>query len=264
MIIKGFSTAMYGWHERYRLDRREFTWEEVFLSCAEAGMDAVEMDPEPELISLAKRYGLSLSGSYMGLNLHEPDIPIEETVKPFAQRLAEAGGTDFIVNADPKGGWGISLPKTEDEFKRQGEYLSRIAAVAEHWGLKASLHNHADEKHNAEGDLRSVMEYASPNVGLCIDTGWAHVAGYDPIDWIRKYPGRIDAFHFRNHHGRIPAEDLLEGDIPMQKLLHELADTGYCGWLTFELLHNEENRPIRTMEEDVRRSVDYLKTLASK
>lgn len=258
MIIKGFSTAMYGWQVRYGLDGREFSWEEVFRKCAEAGLNAVEMDPDPDLISLAKQYGLSISGSYMGFNLHEEVIPLEETVKPFAERLAEAGGTDLVVNADPKGGWGVALPKTEDEFKRQGEHLTRIAAIAEQWGLKASLHNHADEKHNAEGDLRSVLEYASPNVGLCIDTGWAHVAGYDPIDWIRKYPGRVDAFHLRNQNGRIPSEDLLEGEIPMQKLLHTLADTGYNGWLTFELLHSEENRPIRTMEEDVRRSVDYL------
>jgi inosose dehydratase len=178
--------------------------------------------------------------------------------------LAKAGGTDLVVNADPKGGWGVALPKTEDEFKRQGEHLSRIALIGEEWELKVSLHNHADEKHNAEGDLRSVIEYASPNVGLCVDTGWAHVAGYDPTDWIRKYPDRIDAFHLRNQFGRIPSEDLLEGDINMQKLMQALAETEYNGWLSFELLHNAESQPVRTMKEDIKRSVDYLKLLAAK
>ncbi|MBW7452750.1 sugar phosphate isomerase/epimerase, partial [Paenibacillus sepulcri] len=176
------------------------------------------------------------------------------------RRLAEAGGTDLIINADPKGGWGAALPKTEDEFERQGEHLSRISAAAGEWGLKVSLHNHADEKHNAEGDMRSVIEYASADVGLCVDTGWAHAAGYDPIEWIRTYPERIDAFHLRNQRGRTPTEDLLEGDIDMEKLLQALSDIGYNGWLAFELLHNEENPPVRTMAEDVRRSVEFLKT----
>ncbi|WP_054026061.1 sugar phosphate isomerase/epimerase family protein [Bacillus sp. FJAT-28004] len=264
MIIKGFSIAIYSWQERYHFDQREFSWEEVFRECAEAGLNAVEFDPEPELLSLAQKYGISVSGSYMGLNLHEDVIPLEETMKPLAERLAKAGGTDLVVNADPKGGWGVALPKTEDEFKRQGEHLSRIALIGEEWGLKVSLHNHADEKHNAEGDLRSVIEYASPNVGLCVDTGWAHVAGYDPTDWIRKYPDRIDAFHLRNQFGRIPSEDLLEGDINMQKLMQALAETEYNGWLSFELLHNAESQPVRTMKEDIKRSVDYLKLLAAK
>ncbi|MCQ6562641.1 sugar phosphate isomerase/epimerase family protein [Paenibacillus mendelii] len=259
MMIKGFSTGMYGWHERYRLDQREDSWDDIFRECAEAGMNAVEIDPTPELVRLAKGYGLSVSGGYIGLNLHEPVIPFEESVIPLIKGLAEAGGSDLVVNADPKGGWGVALPKTEDEFKRQGEHMSRIAAAAGEWGLKVSLHNHADEKHNAEGDLRSVIEYASADVGLCVDTGWAHVAGADPIEWIRTYPERIYAFHLRNQMGRIPTEDLLEGEIDMAKLARALTDIGYSGWLAFELLHNEENRPVRTMIEDVRRSVDYLK-----
>src|SRR5690606_41945913 len=94
------------------------------------------------------------------LSLHDAlpiSINIEETVMPVARRLSEVNGRDLLINADPKGGWGVALKKAEDEFKRQGEHLSNIADVVRDLGLKVSMHNHADDKHNAEGDLRSVI-----------------------------------------------------------------------------------------------------------
>src|SRR5690606_34755029 len=161
MNILGFSSGMYGWYERHWMDfKEEPSLDEIFRSCAEAGLDAVEVDAQPEIVQLAKSYGLAISGSYIGLPLHESSINIEETVMPVARRLSEVNGRDLLINADPKGGWGVALKKTEDEFKRQGEHLSNIADVVRDLGLKVSMHNHADDKHNAEGDLRSVIEYS--------------------------------------------------------------------------------------------------------
>ena len=260
MNILGFSSGMYGWYERHWMDfKEEPSLDEIFRSCAEAGLDAVEVDAQPEIVQLAKSYGLAISGSYIGLPLHESSINIEETVMPVARRLSEVNGRDLLINADPKGGWGVALKKTEDEFKRQGEHLSNIADVVRDLGLKVSMHNHADDKHNAEGDLRSVIEYSSKEVGLCIDTGWAHVAGMNPLEWIEKYPERVYSFHLRNQHGAIPSENITSGDIDMQKLIHMLSDINYQGWLTFELWHREDNHPQRSLVEDTKISIDYLK-----
>jgi inosose dehydratase len=263
MKIKGFSTNMYGWQDKCWQEGKDPSWEELFRDCAESGVDAVEIDPEQELLKLVQENGLSVSGAYVGLLLHEPfeALRIEETVLPVARRVAESGGGDLVINADPKGGWGSPELKTEEEFRRQGDNLTRIAATVQPYGLKVSMHNHAATKHNAEGDLRSVIDYASPEVGLCIDTGWAHVAGLDPIELIRKYPDRVYAFHLRNQIGEIPTEDLVEGEIDMRQLVGALSGIGYEGWLAFELLHRQEPRPKRTMIEDVRRSVEYLKQL---
>src|SRR5690606_36758603 len=170
----------------------------------------------------------------------------------------EVNGRDLLINADPKGGWGVALKKTEDEFKRQGEHLSNIADAVRDLGLKVSMHNHADDKHNAEGDLRSGIEYSSKEVGLCIDTDWAHVAGMNPLQWIEKYPERVYSFHLRNQHGASPSENITSGDIAMQKLIHMLSDINYQGWLTFELWHREDNQPQRSLVEDTKISIDYL------
>lgn len=245
------------------MEGKEPSWEHIFSECAASGLDALEIDAVPEQLAAAKALGLAVSGTYVGLMLHEPfeALDIESSVLPAARRLAEAGGADLVINADPKGGWGDPQPKTEDEFKRQGDNLTRIGDAVRPLGLKASMHNHAADRHNAEGDLRSVIEYASPEIGLCVDTGWAHVAGCDPVKWIRSYPERIAAFHLRNQIGSIPTEDVLEGEIDMSDLIAALAEIRYKGWLTFELWHREDNHPQRTMTEDTRRSIDGLKRL---
>ncbi|MDN4075326.1 sugar phosphate isomerase/epimerase family protein [Fictibacillus terranigra] len=182
MKIHGFSTNMYGWVERWKVDGRTPNWEEIFSACAEAGLDAVEIDPDTEKLALVRSLGLSVSGSYLGLSLHIPLTleDIERTVLPFAERLAFAEGTDLLLNADPLD-WKNPIRKSEDELKIQGENLSCIADLVAPMGLKVSMHNHAAKNQDALGDLRSVTQYAESNVGLCIDIGWAHIAGCDPI-----------------------------------------------------------------------------------
>jgi len=262
MDIRGFSTNMYGWTERWKMDGKTPNWEEIFYECALAGFDAVEIDPTTEILALLQQNGLSVSASYVGLPLHLPfeQLNIEQKVLPFAERLAAANGTDLLLNADPLD-WKNRVPKSEDDFKIQGENLSRIAELVTPMGLKVSLHNHAADKHNAEGDLRSVVNYTSEKVGLCVDAGWAYVANCDPIEWIKKYPNKVFAFHLRNQNGNVPTEDLLEGDIDIKALLTDVAISDYQGWMALELWHPEATKPTRTMTEDTRRSIEFVKSI---
>jgi inosose dehydratase len=264
MNIKGFSSNMYGWTERWKMDGKKPQWEEIFRACAEAGLDAVEIDADTEKLKLARSFGLAVSASYIGLPLHLPfsELKVENTVLPFAERLAAAKGSDLLLNADPIS-WKNVVHKSEDDFKQQGENLSRISELVTSLGLKVCLHNHAADNHNAKGDVRSVIRYADHHVGLCIDTGWAHVSGCNPIDWVTDYPDRVFAFHLRNQRGHVPTEDLLEGDINFISLLSSAAAAKYNGWLALELWHPQITQPVRTMKEDVERSLDYLRRILS-
>jgi len=260
---RGISSNMYGWVERWKADGKEPTWESLYAACAEAGLDAVETDATPEKLALARAAGLAVSASYVGAELHGEYGALEAEVLPFAERLAAAGGSELIVNADPYGGWKQPLPRPESVLQRQGDNLSRLAERALALGLRLSMHNHAADHERALADLRMVVQYASSSVGLCVDTGWAHVAGCDPIEWVRQYPERIYAIHLRNQRGRTPTEDLLEGDLDLAAFLRALDAADYDGWLTMELWHPPETKPVRTMTEDVARSCAWLReTLA--
>lgn len=264
MNISGFSSNMYGWFERWKSDGKEPVWDDIYRACAEAGLDAVETDATPEKLALVRAYGLTVSASYIGLPLHGEYAELEAEVLPYAERLAAAGGTDLLVNADPYGGWKHPLPKPEELVQRQGDNLSRLADKLSPFGLQLSLHNHAADRHNAEADLRSVVQFADKAVGLCVDTGWAHVAGCDPVAWVRSYPERIKAFHLRNQRGRVPVEDVTEGEVDMRALMEAAAHVNYGGWLALELWHPPETNPARTMTEDVQRSIAFLREIVGK
>ncbi|MEH7745698.1 sugar phosphate isomerase/epimerase [Neobacillus drentensis] len=264
MNIRGFSSNMYGWSERWKRDGKTPEWDELFRACAESGLDAVEIDADTEKLKLARSYGLAISASYIGLPLHVPfnTLDVEQSILPFAERLAAAEGSDLLLNADPIN-WKNVVSKSEDHFKQQGENLSRISELVTPMGLKVCLHNHAADNHNATGDLRSVVQYADTSVGLCVDTGWAFVSGCNPIEWVNTYPDRINAFHLRNQHGGMPTEDLLEGDIDFSSLMASAASAHYNGWLALELWHPDCIQPFRSMGEDVQRSINYLRSFTS-
>lgn len=264
--IQGFSSALYGWMERFKRDGVEYDWHVLYRACAEAGAEAVETDATPEKLAIARSYGLQVSAAYIGIQLHLDftQLDIERTVLPNAERLAAAGGRELLLNADRTlGSHEGGVAKTEDDFKRQGENMTRIAElVGSRFNLRVSMHNHAADTWHAEGDLRSVLQYAdSSTVGLCVDTGWAIAAGQDPIKWVRDYPKRIYAFHLRNGYGSTPTEDLLEGDVNFPSLIAAADAAGYSGWFTLELWHPDTIQPHRSMGEDFRRSVDYVRSL---
>jgi sugar phosphate isomerase/epimerase len=65
----------------------------------------------------------------------------------------------------------------------------------------------------------------------------------------------------RNQRGPVPTEDLLEGDLDLPAIVAALLGSGYRGWLSMELWHPAPTAAQRSMVEDVRRSVAYLRGL---
>jgi len=256
----GVATALYGWMERYRRDGLEWDWPSLYGACAAAGVEAIETDPTPDKLAILRDLGLRVSSSYIGLPLAAPGAgeDLKASVLPVAERLAAAGGRVLTLNADPVPGAG---PRTEDDARRQGEQLSRAAELVRPLGLRIALHNHADRFEDARLDLASVVEHASAEVGLCIDAHWAAVAGHDPVTWARQHGDRVLSLHLRNGHGRVPTEDLDEGDVDVAALLAALPD--YTGWLTLELWHPDSMTPERSMGEDTRLAAGYLRGLVA-
>lgn len=93
---------------------------------------------------------------------------------------------------------------TREELKKACQELNDIGTVYAKHGLKAVLHNHADEFRwvkGEEGQTRIydlLLEYTDPElVGFELDAGWAALAGVDCVSYIKEHPGRFPLIHVK-------------------------------------------------------------------
>jgi hexulose-6-phosphate isomerase len=91
--------------------------------------------------------------------------------------------------------------------------------------------------------------FGSEMVGAYFDVGNVLLTGY-PEQWIRILGKRIKRVHvkdFKRSAGTAEGfVDLLEGDVDFQLVKKALADIGYDGYVTAELLPFAPGRPEKT------------------
>jgi len=94
------------------------------------------------------------------------------------------------------------LGMSADEAKRTAEVANRIGEAAKRAGLQFALHNHAREfvdLGNGEVGYDIVFRETDPAlVQFEFDCGWAVFAGQNPINFFKKYPGRIPLIHVKD------------------------------------------------------------------
>lgn len=260
--MKGIATNRWPWSSEATRPQEQKTLDNFLREAAEAGYEAIECI-EPGVAEGVKKYGLKVCGAYASAPFHKTWTeldPEEKLLKP-ARQVAELGGDYLAVNADPKGSWSKRERKSEDELKRQGENLSRLAREVKPLGLRIIMHNHANTNPLHLDDIRSVTEYADPAVGVCLDTGWALTSGDDPVARARALGKRLGGLHLRNQRGEVPTEWLGEGDMDIAAFIRVLKQNGYQGWLTTELWHRQDVKITMSLMENQRRSVQLLRKL---
>ena len=88
----------------------------------------------------------------------------------------------------------ISAPMSHDELKRLIDAMNQVGSAAKQQGLMFASHNHTFEFEIIDGQpaIYSMIEQTDPNnVKFEIDCGWADVAGYNPVDIAKAFPGRV-------------------------------------------------------------------------
>jgi len=89
-----------------------------------------------------------------------------------------------------------------DEAKRTAKVANRIGEAAKRAGLQFALHNHDREfvdLGNGECGYDIVFRETDPKlVQFEIDCGWMLFAGRNPVDYFKKYPGRIPLIHVKD------------------------------------------------------------------
>ncbi len=185
---------------------------------------------------------------------------IAESVKPFAEFLAAAGGSRLVVRPLPSAGQAGELGAGTLAIAAEG--WNQVGAATASLGVTVSLHVDCLSAAADAKTLDALLEATDPAlVGLTLDTAELTLAGLDPVAVYQRHRDRVDHVHLKDtRHVDESGERLLAnaeaamlqagggrgvdrwfyecgtpgGLVDFPALLNALRADGYSGWLVFE------------------------------
>jgi sugar phosphate isomerase/epimerase len=144
-------------------------------------------DRARELKARLQSLGLKVAGTHIGLDTLQNDA-LKRTID-FHQAI---GCRFLIVPSNPA----FTDP---EKSKALAETFNLLAATLKPLGMACGFHNHKAEfqKDGAKTYWDLFAERTSQDVILQQDCGWTWAAGFDPVAYVRKYPGRTKTTHFK-------------------------------------------------------------------
>lgn len=86
-----------------------------------------------------------------------------------------------------------------EKVKKIAKNLNQIVKdIKAEYGVQVHYHNHSWEFAD-KGLLWFALADCAPDLMFALDTGWAAVSGYDPVELMDRYPGRFHYVHLRDY-----------------------------------------------------------------
>lgn len=203
-----------------------------------------------QLAALKQRFGLEYNQSHAPYEYDRFSLTDDEGRTSDAMILrsliasAELGVRQIVIH--PAKGTTDHGETSKVLRDRNLRWLSPFVEKAEALGIAIALENL-----DAPGEIREADElcalvdaFHSPAVGVCYDFGHAHLGGQDHVRNLRTYGDRLIATHVADNHGKTD-EHLLPfyGTVPWESCMKTLAEIGYRGDLTYEVMFFTRNLP---------------------
>lgn len=147
---------------------------------------------------------------------------------------------------------------TKEGAKEVAADLERVQAKLKPHGMYTGYHNHKEEMLGEHGATPwdVIGKGTSSDVILQQDVGWTEVAGKDPVDFIKNYPGRTITTHYK---AAAPAEGNTEHPIIGQdttdwkSLITANRTVGGTLWLVVEQeVYPEGMTPMQSVEASLK------------
>jgi inosose dehydratase len=260
----------------------------VLAEMRELGLEATELGPTgylgqgpADVRARLGEHGLRLIGGFLPVPMHVcTDADFEEARS--AMRVLARAGSEVVVLAarSADGSYDRKVRLGEEDWPALLTTLRRLQDLAVDLGLRPSLHPHVG---TAIEDRASVLRLAdSSDVPLCLDTGHLLIGGTDPLELIKRDPGRIAHVHLKDVRANVATTvsggdstyieavraglyaPLGVGDLDIGGIVRALEGAGYRGWYVLEQDAALDAVPARGTGpiDDVRRSIEHLRAVA--
>ncbi len=153
--------------------------------------------PAAEFKAICDNQGSEIVSTHSSLT---EDPENEEAVMNHWRSLFETqkacGGRYFVIPSYP-------FDFTEAGTKQVCDYFNRVGKLAAEYGLKLGYHNHSHEFQTLKDSDKVMWEYLVENTDpkyVCfeLDVFWCQEGGKDPVEYLKKYPDRIELLHIKD------------------------------------------------------------------
>ncbi|MGI9606366.1 MAG: sugar phosphate isomerase/epimerase family protein [Acidimicrobiales bacterium] len=261
----------------------------VLSEMSEMGFPATELGSEgylpsspEELSSVLGEHELGLLAAFVQLVLHDP-VEADETLRraeDTAAFLAKMGATYFNTAAVTTYDWAPRQELTEAQWDHVMIMLDRVGEIVEKHGLVHVVHSHVGTIIDKAAEVQRVLDNSTAL--FVLDTAHLAVGGYDPVDFVDRYPDRVGLVHVKDADLDIAARlnshelTLMEavqagifppvgrGDLDIGHVIASLERSGFAGWYVLEqdvAITGAEPGVGEGPIEGVRTSVEYLRGL---
>ena len=176
-------------------------------------------------VELIEPFDVELVATFLPLRLDDEDAfladldALDRTVEVLA---ATGGGIVLLADAERPERAAVSgqparmaqLRLSDAQLDAAAERLERAAERCAQRGLEAALHPHAASYVEAPEEVEAILERTE--LPLCVDTGHAVVGGGDPVDLVRRHPGRLAHIHLKDVDADI-LDRLRAGELDMDE-----------------------------------------------
>lgn len=217
----------------------------------------------PELRSILASLGLGWKSAHC--NGAEIQADLAKTIDQ-----AHQAGLRYIICAFPvvpTGFQAVLKGMTLDDWKANAEIFNKAGEQTKQAGIQFGFHNHNIEFRKL-GDTTGydvLLRESDPAlVKFQLDCGWMASAGYDPVEYLTKYPGRYAMLHVKdlkpqaipNTALKMVGTEIGSGIIDWRRLFRAAKTAGISGYYV------EQEAPFANSPlESAKISYDYLHKL---
>ena len=192
-------------------------------ACAELGYHCVEVSQIPMtpenvegMRKASEEFGVKIAACSAALEPMVPGMPGEYLVSDFDKIVADckALNCDMLrIGMLPMTCMG-SREKAIEFVKRADEMAARLK---EH-GIDLYYHNHHVEFVKYDGEyLLDIIKNTTKHMGFELDIHWIQRGGENPVEFIKKYAGRIRLLHLKDYC--IGEVKMPEGEFNLEKFM---------------------------------------------
>lgn len=159
-----------------------------------------------------KNAGLKMLSAHTAVNLSSWDYEnkrLSDSMKKSIDSHAELGIKQLICPHIDK------EHRNKEDILILTEILNHVGMECKKAGLQFGYHNHDFEFVKTGGDymMDTILQRTDPDMVIWeMDLYWVVFANEDPIQWIKKYPGRIRSFHVKDMAKTAARETIEVGD----------------------------------------------------